>query len=366
MLSALCALAVLGGGARAAHAHQSAVKYIDIVVDGARAEVRITVDPADVTEALGLPADARPTATAAAVPAAAAHVARWLALGLPTGAACAPGPATAERDPDGRLVVVAWSATCPALAAALRVDLSAFFAADPRHEALVTLRRAGAEHIDPRVVRAGAPVVELAIGAPLGLGDWVAVGLHHIFFGADHVAFVLALLLVVVIHRGPGGAWALRPPRAALRATAIVVTAFTLAHSATLIAAALGWVQLPSRLVESAIAASILYVAIAAVVRPDARWRFSITAGLGLVHGLGFASVLAERLPPRAVALPLVGFNLGVELGQLAIVALALPLLAALARKLGPARYRARALPVAAAPLAALAAAWLVDRAVGG
>lgn len=364
------ALAILIALGAPAAAHQSSIKYIDITADGARADVRFTVAPADLTEPLGLPEDAMPAAAAATTPAAAAYVARWLALALPGGEPCAPGPARAAPDPDGKLVEITWDAACPSAIDRLRVDLTAFFAADARHVALVTLHPPGAR-VDPHVVRADEPAVVLHAGRSPSLGSWIAYGMHHIFAGPDHVSFVLALLLVVVIARrdgrdgrdGRGGPWQVRPPAAALRSTALIVTSFTVAHSLTLAAAALGWLQLPGRLVESVIAASILYTAIENVVRPDVRHRFAMTFAFGLVHGLGFASVLEELLPPGSAIAPLLGFNLGVELGQLAIVAVALPLFAVLAKTLGGDRYRKIVLAVAAVPLGVISTKWLIERA---
>ncbi len=361
-----------------AHAHQSSIKYVDITADGDRARVRFTVAPADVTAPLGLPDDATPSVATAAVPAAAAHVAGWLRLALPGGAACAPLPARAAPDPDGKLVVVMWDAACPEPIEGLRVDLTAFFAVDARHVALVTLHPPGAR-VDPHVVRADAPVAVLHSGRPASLGSWIAYGTEHIFGGPDHVCFVLALLLAVVITRGSSArpeepsagtrgrgssGWEPRRPLAALRSTAAIVTAFTVAHSLTLAAASLGWIRLPGRLVESVIAASILYTVIENVVRPDVRHRFVMTFGFGLVHGLGFASVLEEQLPPDHVVGPLLGFNLGVELGQLAIVAIALPIFAALARVMGADRYRRFGLLAAAVPLGVISIKWLFERAL--
>jgi hypothetical protein len=175
------------------------------------------------------------------------------------------------------------------------------------------------------------------------------------------VAGVLALLLVVVLARGELG-WELRRPVAALRATAVIVTGFTLAHSVSLIAASLGWVELPARLVESLIAVSIIYTAVENVVRPDVPWRLALTVGFGLVHGLGFASMLEALLPPGDVIVPLLGFNLGVELGQLTIVALALPVLWGVGRLVGAERYRGVVVVAAAVPLVVIGIKWLIER----
>jgi hypothetical protein len=339
-----------------ARAHQSSVKYVDVTIDGEAATVRFTVAPGDVTEALGLAADALPAVDAAAVPAAAAYVAGWLAISTIRGTACARGDASAAPDPDHRFVVVAWTATCPVEIERLRYDFTAFFAVDPRHEVILTIHAPG-EARDPWIVRADRPVIDQAPS----FGEWVRYGMDHIYSGRDHVCFVLALLLVVVLARDPAG-WRVRTPLAALRSTAAIVTAFTIAHSITLIAAALGYLALPSRLVESLIAASIVYTAIENVVRPDVRWRFALTFGFGLVHGLGFASVLAERLPPTHVIAPLLGFNLGVELGQLTIVAVALPVWWLIATALGAGRYRRRVLAIAGAPLVVVGIKWLIER----
>src|SRR5690606_23332091 len=134
------------------------------------------------SDLLGLADDATPSVATAAVPAAAAYVARWLALALPGGAACAPAPARAAPDPDGKLVTVMWDAACPAPIERLRLDLSAFFALDARHVALVTLHAPGAR-VDPHVVRADTPIVELRAGGSPSVASWIAYGMHHIFAG---------------------------------------------------------------------------------------------------------------------------------------------------------------------------------------
>jgi HupE / UreJ protein len=172
---------------------------------------------------------------------------------------------------------------------------------------------------------------------------------------------VLALLLVVVLVRRTK--WETRSLLGALRATAAIITSFTVAHSISLIAASLGWIELPSRLVESLIAISIIYTAIENVVRPDVRWRFALTFGFGLVHGLGFASVLQEQLPPTNVIVPLLSFNVGVEIGQLTVVAVALPVFWLASRQLGADRYRRWVLPGAAVLLTLVGIKWLIERA---
>lgn len=368
----MLAAAVVALTARA-EAHQTSVKYVDVAVDGPRATVRLTVAPGDVTEPLGLPPDARPSVAAATTPAVAAYVVRWLTVGPDPGEPCPAGHPRAGPDADARFVVVTWDVACAADLARLTLDFRGFFAVDQRHEAIVTVHAPGAPG-DAVVVRAAEPVLRLRAGEPLGLAGWIAAGIEHIWDGRDHVSFVLALLLVVMLVRdreagalrgiaaaGPAR-WAIRPPLATLRRTATIITAFTVAHSLSLIAASLGWVSLPSRLVESLIAVSILYTAIENIVRPDVRWRFALTFGFGLVHGLGFASVLAVMLPPDHVIAPLLGFNLGVEIGQLVIVVIALPLAWLAAREIGAERYRRRAMPALSIAIAVFAIKWLIER----
>jgi hydrogenase/urease accessory protein HupE len=144
------------------------------------------------------------------------------------------------------------------------------------------------------------------------LATFVHLGITHILgtldhplAGSDHLAFLLALL--VASRR--------------VRTLIGVVTAFTLAHSLTLAAAALGWVHVPPRFVELAIALSIAYVACDNLLRKEARNPWIEALGFGLLHGLGFAGFLADTLTDEPLKLTaLVGFNLGVELGQLAFV----------------------------------------------
>ena len=348
-----------------AYAHQTSIKYVDLTIDQSRADVAFKVAPSDVNEPMHLGSDATPTAAAAAAaPAAPAYVAHWLQLAIPTNAgplACTPSEATAAADADG-FVVVSWSVACPRAIDSLRLDLGAFFAVDPKMEAIVRVGRRGSPDVTANVIRASDSPATLRAG-DISLLRWVRYGMNHIYGGIDHISFVLALLLVVMLRRDPK--WSVKPFGATLRATATVITAFTLAHSITLISAALGWVSLPSRLVESLIAASIAYTAAENIVKPDVRWRYALTFGFGLAHGLGFASALAKDLPPSGVVPPLLCFNVGVELGQLTIVAVALPIAYVIARQIGAERYRRQVMPALSSVIMVFGAIWFVQRAFG-
>jgi hydrogenase/urease accessory protein HupE len=155
------------------------------------------------------------------------------------------------------------------------------------------------------------------VGALAVFATFLRAGIHHIFIGPDHILFIVGLLLL-----GGGLARVLK-----------VATAFTLAHSITLAVAALGWVTAPGWLVEPLIALSIVVVGVENIrSRPERRdWRTRAAFCFGLVHGFGFASVLHEvGLPRHAIGWSLLAFNLGVELGQAAIVMVVTPLVAAL------------------------------------
>lgn len=138
--------------------------------------------------------------------------------------------------------------------------------------------------------------------------NYIAIGFDHIVpLGADHILFVVGLFLL----------------SARLRPLLAQVTAFTLAHTVTLAMGMLGWVSIPGSIVEPLIAASIVYVAVENIARPTlSPWRPAIVFGFGLLHGLGFAGVLTEfGMPEGQFIAGLIGFNIGVELGQLAVIA---------------------------------------------
>ena len=179
-------------------------------------------------------------------------------------------------------------------------------------------------------------------------GQFLKLGIEHILTGYDHLLFLFALL--VVCDRF----WPV----------AKIITSFTIAHSITLALAAFNIVNIPSRIVEPAIAASIVVVSLENIFcrhkKLDDRWR--LTFGLGLIHGLGFASALQEVGVGRngtGVALPLIGFNVGVELGQITVALIVLPILWQLRR--WP-TFQVRWVPICSGLVAAAGAWWFVER----
>lgn len=180
--------------------------------------------------------------------------------------------------------------------------------------------------------------------------DFLLLGVRHILTGYDHLLFLFGLLVVC------------RHVRSAL----LLITCFTLAHSLTLALATFGLVQLPSRFVESAIAASILFVGVENLARGDGplRGRWLLTFAFGLVHGLGFASVLREMGVANsgaAAVVPLVAFNSGVEAGQLSVAAILWPLLVYLRRS---PRFLRFGIPACSIAIALAGGYWLVQRAL--
>jgi hypothetical protein len=251
-----------------------------------------------------------------------------------------------DEHSDGGYAVLRFSAPC----AATDVEYRLFFDLDPTHRGLL---RAGAS---TAVLSPERPSATLGGGSKTALEqflDYAREGVWHIWIGFDHILFLVSLLLPAVI-----GARRFAP---AFWDVFRIVTAFTVAHSITLALAALSVVSLPSRLVESAIALSVVLAALNNLWPMVRERRWVVAFLFGLVHGFGFASVLADLgLPQEALLLALVGFNLGVEAGQLAIVAAFLPLAWAFRESWG---YRRVVFAGGSAAIALVAALWLVERA---
>ena len=266
-----------------------------------------------------------------------------------------------ERRPDGAYAVLNLAAPCPVAGSAeIRYGLLADI--DPTHRGIARLGGDGAT-ARVRMLVPGPMTAEQPAAAQPHAPSFIAEGVHHIVTGYDHLLFLLCLLLPAVLWRAPGAPsrWqAVADWRAALSPVVRTVTLFTLAHSVTLALASLGWVRLSPSFVEPAIAVTIMLAA-ADNLRPWLlRWRGAVTFGFGLIHGFGFAGVLGElQLPPSQFGWALFQFNLGLELGQLAMVAAVVPMLFML-------RHRAAYVPLvlrSGSVLAlALAAVWLAER----
>ena len=244
------------------------------------------------------------------------------------------------------------------------------------HKSIVAVRRdwdGGAVAGPPNILaQIGYPSPVLAVDLPpgsawRGFASVVRLGMRHIAEGTDHLLFLLVLLLpaaLVPLGRGPadarwGGYAGVRP---SVRYLLKVVTAFTLGHSLTLAAGAVGVLRAPSRPVETLIALSIFVSALHALRPLFPRREALVAGGFGLVHGLAFASVVAEfGLDAWHTTLSIFGFNVGIELMQLTVVAVAVPWLLILARTPFYAVVRIPGAVVAGAA----AVAWMLERALG-
>ena len=189
--------------------------------------------------------------------------------------------------------------------------------------------------------------------------EMVYQGIWHIFIGLDHILFLIATLLTVNLYR-ENKSWVKEQSKQhILKSTVILVSTFTLAHSIALTATALDFVTLDSRIVELGIAISVVITALNNVYPIIMRLGF-ITFGFGLLHGMGFASVFGDlNAQSGSLVMNVLAFNLGVELGQLAIVALLLPLLILLRNvKL----YSKAIMPIASSIIAVVALNWTLQR----
>jgi hydrogenase/urease accessory protein HupE len=272
------------------------------------------------------------------------------------GARCRPGAAEIAPDGDGVAVRIPWF--CAGVADPLRYRSTVLTDVSPDARQVVLIG-AGPDAAQD-LLDASRTETTLTAAAPPRLlqviGRYLEAGIAHIFLGYDHIAFLAAVVL-----------WARR-----LWPVVKIVTAFTIAHSITLSLAALDIVRIPSSIIEPAIAASIVYVAAENFLSRDIDKRWRDAFGFGLIHGFGFASALQEFGLPRSALIPaLASFNLGVEVGQIAIVSLVVPALLGMDRVLATSNGRGAlpdrsALPVytISAVIIGLGSYWFLARTV--
>ena len=348
-----------------AQAHKPSDSYLAITVQGQQITGQWDIALRDLDFAIGLDGNGDGQLTWDEIRARHAAIAAYALqrLHIATSQGACPllaGEQLIDHHTDGAYTVLRFAASCPGTAApaSLEIGYTLFADLDPQHKGLLKLTHDGATQtaiFDP-----DSPRQSLSLAAPDRLaqfGAYVKHGIWHIWIGTDHILFLLSLLLPAVLLPG------LREQQASLRAAFYdvlkVVTAFTLAHSITLTLASLSLVSLPSRWVESAIAASVVLAALNNLY-PLFRGKRPVAAFVfGLIHGFGFASVLRDLgLPQSALVSSLFGFNVGVEIGQLAIVAVFLPL----AWRLRKSWLYRQLFTWGSLAIALVAAVWLVER----
>lgn len=315
-------------------AHLGSQSYLNVTVDGERIDGRLVMSVIDIAMALKIDTALPSADLHAAVTARPDAVRSYVQQRLKIVANGQERLLDYGKIVDGlqngeEFIIVDFSAQAPQTIDALDIGYTLFFEDDLQHQCLAKIAwgKASAEEVVFTVGTAYQKFSHTA-GTQRGFLQFLNIGIWHIWTGYDHILFLIALLIpAVFVRTATGRAPVSRLGPAILRVTTIV-TAFTVAHSITLSCAVLGLVHLSSRLVEPAIAVSV-FIAAAVNFRPT-------TAGIsgawmafvfGLLHGFGFASALAELdLGTQQIWRPLVAFNLGVEIGQLSIVAVFFPL----------------------------------------
>jgi hydrogenase/urease accessory protein HupE len=217
------------------------------------------------------------------------------------------------------------------------------------HRQLVTVQ-SGDRVIASRLIDRGSGELSVDLDRAASGGNafllFTGLGVHHILSGLDHLLFLGGLLLAA---RG-------------MRQLVVALSAFTAAHSLTIAGAAVGWVHVAPALVEPLIALSIVYLGVEMLVRPGHGVRWIVVCAFGLVHGLGFAEALVDAgvgSTAGQMLVSLLSFNLGVELGQLLVVAAVLPLIWTLRSR---PFWRARVVPACSVMIAVAGGYWLLER----
>jgi len=266
-----------------------------------------------------------------------------------------------DHHSDGAYAVLCFEVDGLPAAKKLELTYNAFFDIDPKHRGLLRLEDNGQTRVAVFGPETSRQTFDLTAPAPRApFVTFLFEGVWHIWSGYDHILFLLALLLPGVLRRRHGEWQPVAAARPAFVSVLKIVTAFTVAHSITLSLSALGYVHLPTRLVESAIAASVVLAAFNNLVPFFAERGWMVAFGFGLLHGFGFANALRDLgLHTGQLAATLFGFNLGVEIGQLAIVAVFLPLALSLRELLF---YQRVVLRFGSAAIMLIASGWLAER----
>ncbi|MEX0830503.1 MAG: HupE/UreJ family protein [Nitrospirales bacterium] len=266
-----------------------------------------------------------------------------------------------DHHSDGAYAVLQFSIHCPTIPVIHNLNYRLFFDIDPLHRGLLQVT-----HPSGTQTAVLSPEQPSILLNPITNSVWREFlefgreGVWHIWIGYDHILFLISLLLPAVMWWKAGQWQAVDSFKPALREVLSIITAFTLAHSLTLSLAALELFTLPSQWVESVIAGSVVLAALHNVFPIFQVRRWMVGFVFGLIHGFGFASVLADlRLPASSMFVALAGFNIGVEAGQLVIVGAFLPLAYAIRHSW---TYRYLAVQFGSVCIAVLAFIWFIER----
>jgi len=358
----LLSIVFIGVGTAAAHSVGTSYVRIEQSSDATISNVRVDLSLRDLAFAVGIDANRDGRITWGEVlqqsPSLVSYVTSNLTITRGERHCVLDAPTISiDRHSDGPYAVVILNMKCPT-EGLLAVRSNMMFDIDAGHRSLLSVVGPVSQTltvltIDSRIWKQSAA----DSGRWSAFLRFVVQGVWHIWTGFDHLAFLLLLLLPLA---RPGALSASRSSGNIARAVFRVVTAFTAAHSITLACAAFDYIHLPSKWVESAIAVTIVITGIANFYERTARFGMAVAFGFGLIHGLGFASALAD-ITSNAThrLLPLVGFNLGVEIGQLAVVAALFPILFL---NRGSDVWRRHAVTACSLAITALGMAWLIQR----
>jgi hypothetical protein len=349
-----------------AQAHKPSDSYLTLNVNGQTIQGQWDIALRDLEFAIGLDADGDGKLTWDEVRAKHREIAAFALshLGISSaGAACTTevNGQLIDDHTDGAYSVLRFDTACPKAISQLTVEYRLLFDLDPQHKGLLKLQ--SPTFTTTAIFSPGTSKQVFLLAQPSRMRqfiDFVVTGIWHIWLGFDHILFLLSLLLPsVLVWKDRRWQPAARIGTASLEVLK-VISAFTLAHSITLTLATLQVIALPSRWVESAIALSVVFAALNNMYPVVLTRRWVVAFGFGLIHGFGFASALSDlNLPQDLLLLALVGFNVGVEAGQLAIVLAFMPLAYSMR---GSWVYQRLVLMGGSFLVALVASVWLVER----
>ncbi|KPQ30613.1 MAG: HupE / UreJ protein [Marinobacter excellens HL-55] len=368
LVTRLLLLAALLAGPSLAWAHKASDAFIYLDLD--QSTIRVDIALRDLALEVPLDRNADQQISGAELRAARDAITRYLEKGLTLanhGSSCALrgeqwGLSTHS---DGPYAAAFYRFACANGQAPESLTYTLLFDRDPLHRGLVSLTEGGQETL--AVIAPDATTLALdatGFGSARLFGTFLYEGIIHLLIGLDHVLFLLVLMLPATIRRRdatqPGNTADPVGLKPRLLELIGIVSAFTVAHSVTLGLSALGVVRPPIAWVETIIALSIALAALNVVWPILGRKTWKLAFGFGLIHGFGFASVLGDLTADVSqLTVALAGFNLGVELGQVALVLVVFPLLYVCARSR---LYERAAVPVMLMAVGALSLYWVVER----
>lgn len=328
-MKVLAILAFLLCGLHPALAHETTRSYVTLARDGASVDVAFRVAFRDVEVAVWIDEDFDGALTWGETRRRLDAIGNYLAAGVTLGAGgdCPLTRSTASASETGGIAYldIAFTATCPSDAASLVVTSRLFEDIDADHRLFLTALVSGETTTTVLGEGTRAVTLEAGTGGPLAaLAAYFLLGVQHLLGGADHLVFLLVLILPAVAVTGPQ-----RPPfRVAALSVLTAVTGFTIAHALTLAAATTDLLRPPTDVIEVLIAVSIVVTALDNLRPFLPGSRTAVAAFFGLIHGFGFASALGVLdAGGWALATALLGFNLGIEVAQIGVVLLAMPAL---------------------------------------